>query len=274
MIYTCEFPYFLPLYSIPSQKSPTHSLEPSRPASSKVEELSLPSRSTQNHEEATRPDSNETCTDAPTEAISPSTILNSNLNSTININDNQDPTEQLLSQSREETKDDSNESAPTDESLEAALQEAVRAEADSHLQGGGDGMNIEVSYAPDPTQLAPELPPDPVEEENRSPEYSPTLHRTAPDVPDRESDDYEPPDATAPSDVLESPPFSPAPPESIHELADDSMQDVNPIQAIDEDGQNTEETQPLHHGSSQQLLEVKSIFTTFVRSGFADNRLE
>jgi hypothetical protein len=153
------------------------------------------------------------------------------------------------------------------------LQDAVRAEADSHSHDGHE-MDMEVSYAPDPTQLAPELSSEPVEEENRSPEYSPVLERTAPEVPDRESDNYEPPDATDPTDAPESPPFSPAPPESIHELADDTMQDVNSTQAIDEDGQNnTEEIQPLLNGSPQQLLEVNSIFIVQISPRFADNYL-
>jgi hypothetical protein len=118
----------------------------------------------------------------------------------------------------EEAKNDSAESGPTNQALEAALQEAVRAEADSHSQHSD--MDMEVSYTPNQAQLAPELPSDPVEEGNRSPEYSLALARTAQEIADRESDGYEPPDATAPTEAPESPPFSPAPPESIHEIAD------------------------------------------------------
>ncbi|PBP22610.1 hypothetical protein BUE80_DR006443 [Diplocarpon rosae] len=104
----------------------------------------------------------------------------------------------------------------TDQALEAALQEAVRAEVDSHA--GAKNLDTDDSYAPDPSQLAPESL-DPVVEENRSPEYSPKLDRTVPDV--GQSDEYEPPEATPPADEPPySPLFSPAPPD--HKVAIDS----------------------------------------------------
>ncbi|PBP25412.1 hypothetical protein BUE80_DR003830 [Diplocarpon rosae] len=103
----------------------------------------------------------------------------------------------------------------TDQALEAALQEAVRAEVDSHA--GAKNLDADDSYAPDPSQLASKSM-DPVVEENRSPEYSPTLDRTVPDV--GQSDEYEPPEATPPADEPPySPPFSPAPPD--HKIAID-----------------------------------------------------
>jgi hypothetical protein len=195
------------------------------------------------------------------------------MSSTTNVDD-QATAEQSLAQSTEEVKENSNENVSTDRALEAALQEAVRAEADSQSQNG-DEIDMDDSYAPDPTQLAPVMPSDRAEEDNRSAEYSPGLHRNVPDVPDRESDDYEPPDATALSDVLESPPFSPAPPESIHELAGDTIQDVNPTQAIDEGGQNaTKKTHSVLNSSPQQPLEVKCLLVSLQRSEFADDRLE
>jgi hypothetical protein len=151
-----------------------------------------------------------------------------------------------------EAKGGSSESEPTNQALEATLQEAVRAEADSHSQHSDD-MDMDVSYALDPAELAPELPSNPAED-NRSPEYSPVLNRAAPEITDRESDGYEPPDATAPTEAPESPPFSPAPPESIHE-ADEIMQDVNSTQALDEPN-SAEDAQPLVNGSPQVLLDV------------------
>ncbi len=166
----------------------------------------------------------------------------------------------------EETNSRLAESAPTDQALEAALQEAVRAEADSHSHVS-DETDMVVSYAPDPTQLEPELPAEPAEpteEGSRSPEYSPELNRIVPEVIDRESDGYEPPDATAPTEAPESPPFSPAPPESVHELAEESMQDINSPQPLSEDGQiASDDAQPLPslvNGTPQVVLEVKCLF--------------
>ncbi|KAL2062422.1 hypothetical protein VTL71DRAFT_6688 [Oculimacula yallundae] len=120
------------------------------------------------------------------------------------------------------------ETPSTDQALEAALQEAVRAEVDSHGQQEDD-MDIEDFYAPDASQLAPQTPSH-VHEEARSPEYSPALDRTVPDVPQNESDDYEPPEATPPLDeqpAPESPPFSPAPPEIVSDVADDDNLDID-----------------------------------------------
>ncbi|EHK99673.1 hypothetical protein M7I_4452 [Glarea lozoyensis 74030] len=112
------------------------------------------------------------------------------------------------------------EQTSADRALEAALQEAVRAEADSHAQGYSD-TEMETSFAPDPDKLMPasEIGPD-------SPDYSPVLERAVPVVPEIEmaedSDIYEPPEGTPPVDeplkVLNppspSPSFSPAPPEA------------------------------------------------------------
>jgi hypothetical protein len=226
-------------------------------------ELSLPSRSLENHDEPVRPDSNETPTLVTTETDPKSPVLNGNLSYTINVDDNQPSANKPLPQSTEETKNYPKESLLIDQTLEAALQEAVRAEADSHSRDGNE-VDIEVSYAPNPTQLAPEMASETVEE-NRSPEYSPVPHRTVPDVPDRESDDYEPPDATAPPEVLESPPFSPAPPDSIKETANGVVQDTNPINPINENRQNIAEEPQTLDRHSKQPLEVKNIFLTSAR---------
>ncbi|KAE8454575.1 hypothetical protein EG329_000198 [Mollisiaceae sp. DMI_Dod_QoI] len=113
-------------------------------------------------------------------------------------------------------------STSTNQALEAALQEAVRAEAELHSHEDEDEMDVamdmdmEVSYAPDPSHLAPESSSSIALENDGSPEYSPVLDRTMRDVPDREIDDYEPPEAIAPAEIpaTDSPPFSPAPPEA------------------------------------------------------------
>ena len=149
--------------------------------------------------------------------------------------------------------------------LEAALQEAVRAEADSHSLASEEmDMDFHASHiAPDPSQLAPDEPAEEVEETPRSPEYSPVLHHTAPETIDREEDEYEPPEATPPAEaeVPESPPFSPAPPKSVHEVADVAMGDVDQTQESDEEGEITvEDTLPLPDGSSQGLLQVTKYY--------------
>lgn len=110
--------------------------------------------------------------------------------------------------------------------MEAALQETLRVDADSHEDGEIDmEIDIEDIYAPDPAQLAPKSPDigivqnnstipggkATVDDQEASSSQLPNAHK----VPEIENeDDYEPPEATPP-DLLESPPFSPAPPESL-----------------------------------------------------------
>ncbi|TVY73282.1 hypothetical protein LSUE1_G007927 [Lachnellula suecica] len=114
-----------------------------------------------------------------------------------------------------------------DQAMEEALQEAVRVEADSH-DHGADDVDMETSFAPDPNQLAPASSSNSAEEERDSPMYSPVLGRTIPDVPEAESDNYEPPEATPPVNVpvsIDSSPFSPAPPDADKpNVVDDSLQ--------------------------------------------------
>ncbi|EKD14354.1 hypothetical protein MBM_07584 [Drepanopeziza brunnea f. sp. 'multigermtubi' MB_m1] len=103
----------------------------------------------------------------------------------------------------------------TDRALEAALQEAVRADTDAHANGEDD-MDIDDFYAPDPSQLPSESVSEHMDKGTHSPEYSPELDRTIVKAPDREPDDYEPPEAAPPDTDMEepySPPFSPAPPQ-------------------------------------------------------------
>ena len=226
-------------------KPRTYPIDPSVPASSPpVEQYRLPSRS-------------KSPTNPPADTATFATAINGESNLLTNTDNRLDVTRDSPPERLEGTKDGSAESEPTDQALEAALQEAVRAEADSHSHDS-DEMEMETSYAPDPAQLAPEVPAEAAEEANRSPEYSPELNRTIPEVADRESDGYEPPDATAPAEAPESPPFSPAPPETLHEVADESMQDFNSPQPLSEDGQiASDDAQPLVNGTPQVVLEVK-----------------
>ncbi|KAH8787177.1 hypothetical protein BGZ57DRAFT_755743 [Hyaloscypha finlandica] len=235
----------------------TYPVDPSVPPSSPpIEQMRLPSRS-------------KTPTSLPNEVMTQATAPDGDSNPTTNTDDNQDRAENALLEPME-TNEASVETEPTDQALEAALQEAVRAEADSHSRDG-DGMDMEVSYAPDPAQLAPEVPAEPIEEDNRSPEYSPQLNRTAPEVTDRESDGYEPPDATAPTEVPESPPFSPAPPESIHEVADESIPEINSTQAISEDGEiTTDDIQPVADDAVLTALGSPDEFTGEQREKFCE----
>lgn len=80
-----------------------------------------------------------------------------------------------------------------------------------------EDKNVAESPAPDSVQSAPESVSSPMEVDSRSPSYSPVLERTITTASERE-DDYEPPDEMLPTVVRAtsgSPPFSPAPPETI-----------------------------------------------------------
>ena len=175
------------------------------------------------------------------------------------------PLEELSSETLADSKehDDRKEIASTDQALEAALQEAVRAEADSHAEDDDD-MDIEDFYAPDPSQLEPQTP-NHVPEQIGSPEYSPILHRTIPDAPG-ESDDYEPPEATPPieeTSAPDSPPFSPAPPKLTSEVDNDENLDIDmpefePAPAANDVEQgHSEENLPPTNGSFPPAVEVQ-----------------
>jgi hypothetical protein len=120
-------------------------------------------------------------------------------------------------------------------------------------------MNIEDSYAPDPSQLSPESTSSPMDVDNRSPSYSPVLGRAAMAATSDRDDDYEPPDATPPVAALSpvgSPPFSPAPPEPVTEDIVPDNSAVSFPQATNEN--ETEEHLPQPNGSVPLLTEVKS----------------
>jgi hypothetical protein len=164
-----------------------------------------------------------------------------------------------------ETKDQTS----TDRALEAALQEAVRAEADSHTHEYSD-TEMEISLAADPSQLVPETASQHTDNEVDSPEYSPVLERAGPAVPEvdmtEESDIYEPPEATPPVDVdpaqtapaspSPSPSFSPAPPEESHES------DLNNklIDVVDTELEESQELLPVVKDNQVPTVPVTTCF--------------
>ena len=123
--------------------------------------------------------------------------------------------------------EESRENAAENRVLEAALQDAVRRDV-----GSSDDTTMEESYAPDPNQLAPESASSPMEVDEKSPSYSPDLDRTT--APSDNADDYEPPEATPPvgtissAVVSDSPPFSPAPPETMEGVVLENSAQVDP----------------------------------------------
>ncbi|EDN91088.1 hypothetical protein SS1G_00491 [Sclerotinia sclerotiorum 1980 UF-70] len=133
----------------------------------------------------------------------------------------------------EERSSEIKESSKTNQDLEAALQEAVRADADFVSPSDTemeDGNANPVHVAETKATL---------EEQKASSDYSPVLERSQllgassnadppemveiSEMADIESDNYEPPEATPPADEtlsVESSPFSPAPPDSVIDEAE------------------------------------------------------
>jgi hypothetical protein len=113
-------------------------------------------------------------------------------------------------------------SATADQFLEAALQDAVRAEVAGQEQDDRSEIDTEDFYAPDPNQLAPDSNVIQAEH-NRSSSYSPRLGNKTPAPEDSESvGDYEPPEAASP---IKSPSFSPEPPQSVERNSEESAVD-------------------------------------------------
>lgn len=165
------------------------------------------------------------------------------------------------------------ESNKTNQDLEAALQEAVRADADSP---GHSDIEMEDSNA-DLIQVAnvdtksdqqnSSIHSSPVLEDSQlnmiSPIHDlPEAASVAEDV-DAESDNYEPPEATPPANEIlsvDSPPFSPAPPDSIIDEPGDiqlgEVSNSNPAELeVISDG--VEQPLPVDNGSLSHLAEVK-----------------
>lgn len=204
-------------------------------------------------------------TEATDESEKASPIQNDSLVSNLN------GSSEDLSHSPNEPDIDSGESmdiAKVDQDLEAALQDAVRAQVDSQdTQGQSDAMDIEDSYAPDPDQLAPETTPSSTKDADRSPSYSPVIERNIPIVSDRQSEaDYEPPEAAPSADrsPTQSPPFSPAPAEPIVEEVADLIIFPNNHGLLAADANDSVEPPlPRMNGSVPALVEVKHLSWTF-----------
>ncbi|TGO37749.1 hypothetical protein BHYA_0090g00390 [Botrytis hyacinthi] len=163
------------------------------------------------------------------------------------------------------------EASETNQDLEAALQEAVRADADS---AGPSDVEMEDSNAP-PTQVndATATP----DEEKASSDYSPVLERSQPlatsstpnipdvvdasEIVDVDSDNYEPPEATPAADEtssVASSPFSPAPPDSVIGAAGDGeLPDLSNGNYIDLEviSNGEEQSLPAEDASDPQLTE-------------------
>ncbi|KAF7955091.1 uncharacterized protein EAE97_000350 [Botrytis byssoidea] len=163
------------------------------------------------------------------------------------------------------------EASETNQDLEAALQEAVRADADSV---GPSDVEMEDSNAP-PTQVN-NVTATP-NEEKASSDYSPVLERSQPlatsstpkipdvvdasEIADVDSDNYEPPEATPAADEsspVASSPFSPAPPDSVigaaedGELPESSNDNYIDLEVI---SNGEEQSLPAEDGSVPQLTE-------------------
>ncbi|TGO89653.1 hypothetical protein BPOR_0099g00080 [Botrytis porri] len=163
------------------------------------------------------------------------------------------------------------EASETNQDLEAALQEAVRADADST---GPSDVEMEDGNAPPMQVIDATSTPD---EEKASSDYSPVLERSqplaasstpnlpdmvdAPEVADVDSDNYEPPEATPAADEtssVASSPFSPAPPDSVidaaegGELPELSNGDLMDLEII---SNCVEQSLPAEDGSVPQLTE-------------------
>ncbi|KAF7957817.1 hypothetical protein EAE96_003387 [Botrytis aclada] len=175
------------------------------------------------------------------------------------------------------------EAPETNQDLEAALQEAVRADADS---AGPSDVEMEDSNAP-PTQVNDATAT--TDEEKASSDYSPVLERSQPlanastpkipdvvdalEIADVDSDNYEPPEATPAADEassVASSPFSPAPPDSVIDAAEDGeLPELSNGNSIDLEviSNGVEQSLPAEDGSVPQLTE-KPISSDPNSSGF------
>ncbi|TAQ89189.1 hypothetical protein B7494_g2480 [Chlorociboria aeruginascens] len=169
-----------------------------------------------------------------------------------------------------ETTSDEQKGIAADQVLEAALQEAMRAEADSDARTDND-VDMEDSFAPEPSQLILDLTSNPSDEDNHSPIYSPTLSQRQPDIPENESDTYEPPDATPSVEMplaVDSPPFSPAPPDSDMEFTADFNPEDQSVLVLGEKGDQigSEDSPPFQSSGIPQPAE------TGIRENSIDNQ--
>ncbi|TEY71640.1 hypothetical protein BOTCAL_0089g00190 [Botryotinia calthae] len=163
------------------------------------------------------------------------------------------------------------EASETNQDLEAVLQEAVRADADS---AGPSDVEMEDSNAPPVQVIDATATPD---EEKASSDYSPVLERSRPlatpsipnlpdvvdasDIADVDSDNYEPPEATPAADEtssVASSPFSPAPPDSVIDVVEDGeLPELSNGDSIDLEviSNGVDQSLPVEDGSVPQLTE-------------------
>lgn len=152
-----------------------------------------------------------------------------------------------------------------DQTLEAALQNAsAQAEAESAAQSDVDMAD---TYAPDSNQLAPESTASPVTRRSTTPssEQHPANEGLA--VVVDESDSYEPREASQQAmDVdapVESPPFSPAPPEDAIAPVTASLGDVQGVLTCGANGRTADQTSQAVTStlSASNTLRVKHILS-------------
>lgn len=151
------------------------------------------------------------------------------------------------------------------EFFEDTLHEAMHDEVKSH-DSAETNIDMEDPDAPDPSQLAPESAdstPSCNEDEEQPSPVSPVGH-TDSDIIDGESDNYEPPEATPPLDMsspVDSPPFSPAPPEPTTETSPDTSPSnvdlsIGLLGAYDEQQNIREDTVPSQSQGATLPVEV------------------
>jgi hypothetical protein len=109
------------------------------------------------------------------------------------------------------------------------------------------------------TSTQNQLATEPTSTTTDDPKLSPLIQQYTEEV-GRESDDYEPPESTPPADeqvAIESPPFSPAPPEITSEQLENELSDVNEIQASNEISEyGIEEILPIANDSISRVAQV------------------
>ena len=160
----------------------------------------------------------------------------------------------------------------SDQAMEAALQETIRADADSHEDGEVDmEIDMEDLYAPDPALLAPEssdiaiiqqssaMPESQAWAGDREASLSQLPNAQQTSTIENDDDDYEPPEATPPEDILESPPFSPASPEYVPDVEEFTCNTLgHPVQENHSVGENDSGRQV--NGSVPRLIEVIQLY--------------
>ncbi|KAI9651281.1 hypothetical protein NHQ30_001319 [Ciborinia camelliae] len=196
----------------------------------------------------------------------------------IRVNSNRDAAKETAEERASEVKENSK----ANQDLEAALQEAVRADADSagpsdiEMEGtNADSARVaEINATPDEPKASSDHPT--IIESSQPLEALPIPNlpevAEALEVVDVESDNYEPPEAAPPMNEplsVESPPFSPAPPDSvIDEPEDIELEEMPNGNSIDAEviSNGVEQRLPVENGSVPHLTEEVQDFSEPVSS--------